>query len=48
MGQLALDWENHIKRVYGGRYATKEQCPDGYTETLPIELLENLIKEKSK
>ena len=34
LGQLALDWENYIKRTYGGRFATKEQCPDGFTETL--------------
>ena len=43
-GQNALDWERHIKTTHGGRYATKEQCPDGYTETLPIHLLEYLIK----
>jgi hypothetical protein len=43
-GKLALEWENHIKRTHGGRYVTKEQCPDGYTETLPINLLEYLIK----
>lgn len=35
IGQLALDWERHIKRTHGGRFATKEQCPDGHTETLP-------------
>jgi len=42
-GQLALDWERHIKQTHGGRYVTKEQCPDGYTETLPIALLESII-----
>jgi hypothetical protein len=43
-GRLALAWENNIKRTYGGRYVTKEQCPDGYTETLSVHLLEYLIK----
>lgn len=42
VGQLALDWENNIKRTHGGRFATKEQCPDGYTETLPVALLEEV------
>jgi hypothetical protein len=41
-GQNALLWENTIKQTYGGRYVTKEQCPDGYTETLPITLLESI------
>lgn len=41
-GQLALDWENRVKKTHGGRYVTKEQCPDGYTETLPINLLESI------
>jgi hypothetical protein len=43
VGQGALEWENRIKKTYGGRYATKEQCPDGYTETLSIILLEKII-----
>jgi hypothetical protein len=43
VGQLALDWENGVKRTHGGRYVTKEKCPDGYTETLPIHLLEAII-----
>jgi hypothetical protein len=37
-GQIALEWENNIKRTYGGKFVDKEQCPDGYTETLPITL----------
>lgn len=44
VGQLALDWENNIKRTLGGRYAAKEQCPDGYTETLPLALLEEITR----
>ena len=47
-GYDAVEWENNIKRVYGGKYVTKEECPDGYTETLPLNLLESLIKENSK
>jgi hypothetical protein len=43
-GKRALDWENNIKRTFGGRYVTKEQCPDGYTETLAIHLLEHIVK----
>lgn len=42
-GHDALKWERYIKRTHGGRYATKEQCPDGWTETLPISLLERVI-----
>lgn len=42
-GQLALDWENSIKRTYGGRFATKEQCFDGWTETLSIDLIKEII-----
>lgn len=44
VGQLALDWENNIKRTHGGRYVTKEQCPDGYTETLCISKLEQILE----
>lgn len=43
VGQHALDWENNIKRTHGGRYVTQEECPDGYTETLPHHLLEVII-----
>jgi hypothetical protein len=46
-GQFAIDWERNIKQKYGGNFATKEQCPDGYTETLPISLLEELISNSS-
>lgn len=36
IGQSALDWENDIKRTHGGRFVTKDECPDGWTETLCI------------
>lgn len=42
LGQHALDWERRIKNIHGGRFVTKEQCPDGYTETFPVHLLEEI------
>lgn len=42
IGQMALDWENQIKKIHGGSFVTKEKCPDGYTETFPIHLAEIL------
>lgn len=42
-GQDALDWETAVKRKFGGNHVSKEICPDGYTETLPISLREELI-----
>ena len=42
IGQNALDWENMIKNTFGGNYVTKERCPDGYTETLSLNLLEDV------
>jgi predicted GIY-YIG superfamily endonuclease len=45
-GKEALEWENSIKQIYGGKYATKEQCPDGWTETLPVSLLEEVSRRR--
>lgn len=42
-GQDALDWENNIKKKYGGSYVTKDICPQGFTETLPVFFKETLI-----
>ena len=36
--------DNGVDTRMVGEYVTKEQCPHGYTETLPIHLLEELIK----
>jgi hypothetical protein len=47
VGQFALEWENRVKKTYGGRFVTKEQCPDGFTETLPVHLLEEIINSNS-
>ncbi len=42
-GKLARQTETQIKRTLGGRYASKEECPDGYTETLPSFRLDELL-----
>jgi len=47
-GNSALEWENDVKKKFGGKYATKEQCPDGYTETLPLNVLTLLIETLQK
>ena len=40
-GNIPLQWENNIKQRCGGKFVSKEQLKDGWTETLPI----NLLKE---
>ena len=42
-GQDALDWENDIKKKYGGSYVSKDILPHGFTETLPMCFKETLI-----
>ena len=42
-GQHALDWENDIKKKYGGSYVSKDVLPDGYTETLSMFFKETLL-----
>lgn len=44
VGKMALEWENIIKQTYGTKHVTKGQCPDGYTETLPLHLLDSIIE----
>lgn len=44
-GQNAQNWEFIIKQKFRGRYVNKEKCPDGWTETLPISLLEEVVKQ---
>lgn len=46
VGRDARDWERDFKQKHGGSYVTKAECPDGYTETFPLHLLEQLIEEK--
>jgi hypothetical protein len=43
-GQDALDWENSIKKRFGGNYVSKDIFPYGFTETLPICLKEALVE----
>jgi len=38
-GEQALLWENKIKTELGGRFVSKDVCPDGFTETLSIDTL---------
>lgn len=42
-GSKARDLERKIKSMIGSRHATKEQCPDGYTETLCPSKLSELM-----
>lgn len=44
-GEKARLWENNIKDAMGGNYVKKDKCPDGWTETLPISLLEIIIEK---
>jgi hypothetical protein len=46
VGRDARDWERAFKQKHGGSYVTKAECPDGYTETFSLHLLEKLIEEK--
>lgn len=38
-GTDARKWENNIKKRHGGNFATREKCPDGWTETLSPDLV---------
>lgn len=42
-GREALTWENNIKQTYGGNFVNKDVCPDGYTETLPKSILQEIL-----
>lgn len=44
IGRSALEQEKAIKRIHGGRYVTKDQCPDGWTETLSLTKLQSLLE----
>lgn len=48
IGKDAIEWEKQIKQTFGGRYATKEQCPDGYTETLNEDKLQMILETLDK
>lgn len=42
-GVLTQLWEKDIKEKYGGKYVSRNECPDGWTETLSPDLLPKLI-----
>jgi hypothetical protein len=42
-GDKAVIWENKIKSIFGGNYANRDQCPQGFTETLSPSLLQDII-----
>lgn len=44
-GEGAKLWENEIKSSMGGRYVGRDRCPDGWTETLPLEFLQIIIEK---
>jgi len=46
-GDDAIRWERHIKDRFGGRFVSREICPDGYTETLCISMLNDVIGEQN-
>ena len=43
-GKEARLVENLIKTLTKEGYAPKEQCPDGFTETLSLDMLSNVIQ----
>lgn len=43
-GKVPRTLENSIKKELGGKFITKEQCPDGYTETLCCTKLDQLLE----
>lgn len=47
MGQDAISWEDSIKQTFGGNYVSREKCPDGFTETLPLELIHKVSQTLS-
>jgi hypothetical protein len=44
LGKDAVLWENSIKKKFGGCFVDKIICPDGFTETLSLDLEITLIE----
>ncbi len=42
-GYSAQAWEQNIKKNYGGKYVTSAVLPNGWTETLPLTMLDTLL-----
>jgi len=43
-GISARKWEIFIQDLFGKQFATKEKCPDGWTETFSIDKLEHFLQ----
>lgn len=43
LGADALEMENLFKKTFGGRHLTKQELANGFTETIPSELLETAL-----
>lgn len=43
-GNNAKIWEQNIKKVFGGKFVTKDKCVDGYSETLSVKNYEKLLE----
>lgn len=44
IGHQIMKWEDNIKQNFGGRYINKISMPDGWTETLPPNLTQDIVK----
>lgn len=42
-GKDARRWENSVKKTFGCKFVTKDECPDGWTETLCSKKIDELI-----
>lgn len=42
-GTIAFKIEQDIKSIFGGKFTTRELCPDGWTETLCLSKLDDLL-----
>lgn len=48
VGMNALNLEKQIKQTLGGNYVTRDECPDGYTETLSLDKTSLLLEMMTK
>jgi hypothetical protein len=42
-GDSARQWENTIKKQFGGKFVSKDDMPDGWTETLSLEHIQKIL-----
>jgi hypothetical protein len=42
-GAEALRIEKHIKKKFGGKFVSKDRCPNGHTETLALTMIQDVI-----